>query len=69
MSPELKSDSGTARKLLQSGLVFSAVNFLTGLGNLAFQGVIGRHLSGQGEYGNANSAISGFMPLLGLRQR
>jgi hypothetical protein len=66
MSPELKSDSGTARKLLQSGLVFSAVNFLTGLGNLAFQGVIGRHLSGQGEYGNANSAISGFMPLLGL---
>jgi hypothetical protein len=66
MSHELKSDSGTARKLLQSGLIFSAVNFLTGLGNLAFQGVIGRHLSGQGEYGNANSAISGFMPLLGL---
>jgi hypothetical protein len=66
MSRELKSDSGPARKLLQSGIIFSAVSFLTGLGNLAFQGVMGRHLSGQGEYGDANSAIGGFMPLLGL---
>jgi hypothetical protein len=52
--------------LLRSGILFSTVSFLTGLGNLAFQGVMGRHLGGQGEYGNANSAISGFMPLLGL---
>ena len=52
--------------LLQSGIIFSAISFVTGLGNLAFQGVMGRHLSGQGEYGTANSAISGFMPLLGL---
>jgi len=52
--------------LLQSGLIFSIINFATGLGNLAFQGVIGRHLSGLGQYGNANSALTGFMPLLGL---
>jgi hypothetical protein len=55
-----------AGKLLQSGLIFSAVSFLTGLGNLAFQGVLGRHLHGEGQYGNANSALGGFMPLLGL---
>jgi len=66
MNPELKTDSGAARKLLQSGIIFSAISFLTGLGHLAFQGVIGRHLSEQGQYGNANSAISGFMPLLTL---
>jgi hypothetical protein len=53
-------------KLWRSGLIYSAVCFLTGLGNLAFQGVLGRHLRGDGQYGNANSAISGFMPLLGL---
>jgi hypothetical protein len=54
-------------KLLQSGLVFSAISFLTGLGNLAFQGVMGRHLSGvAGQYGDANSAINGLMTLLGL---
>lgn len=66
MSQELKNDSGPARKLLQSGIIFAAIQFVTGLGNLAFQAVMGRHLSGQGEYGDANSAISGFMPLLGL---
>lgn len=52
--------------LLQSGILFSAVSFLTGLGNLAFQRVMSQHLSGQGDYGDANSAIGGFMPLLGL---
>jgi hypothetical protein len=66
MSQELKSDSSPARKLLQSGILFSAVSFLTGLGNLAFQAVMGHHLKDAGQYGNANSAISGFMPLLGL---
>jgi hypothetical protein len=66
MSQELKNDSGPARPLLQSGIIFAAISFLTSLGNLAFQGVIGRHLSGQGDYGDANSAIGGFMPLLGL---
>ncbi|MGD1087179.1 MAG: hypothetical protein ABR955_00425 [Verrucomicrobiota bacterium] len=52
--------------LLQSGVIFSAVSFFTGLGNLAFQSVLGHHLKGQGQYGSANSALNGFMPLLGL---
>jgi len=53
-------------KLLQTGIIFSALQFLTGLGNLAFQAVLGRHLNQSGAYGNANSAISAIMPLLGL---
>jgi hypothetical protein len=61
----MKSDS-RAGNLLQSGIVFSAISFVTGLGNLAFQGVLGRHLSGPGQYGNANSALGGLMTLLGL---
>lgn len=59
--------SGTgAGGLLQSGIIFSAISFVTGLGNLAFQAVIGRHLNEPGQYGNANSALNGFVPLLGL---
>jgi len=61
----MKSDS-RAGKLLQSGIIYSAINFLTGLGNLAFQSVLGNHLQSQGQYSHANSAINGFMPLLGL---
>lgn len=61
----MKGNSRTGG-LLQSGLIFSAISFVTGLGNLAFQGVMGRHLSGPGQYGNANSALNGFVPLLGL---
>ena len=52
--------------LLQSGLIFSAVSFVTGLGNLVFQGVLGRHLNGAGQYGSANSALGGLMTLLAL---
>ena len=52
--------------LLQSGLIFSVVNFLTGAGNLAFQAVVVSRLPPDGQYGDANSAISGFLPLLGL---
>jgi hypothetical protein len=52
--------------LLQSGIIFSAASFLTGLGNLAFQGVMGRHLNGVGQYGSANSALGGLMTVLGL---
>ena len=52
--------------LLQSGVIFSAASFLTGLGNLAFQGVMGRHLNGVGQYGSANSALGGLMTVLGL---
>ena len=53
-------------KLLKSGLIFSAISFVTGLGNLAFQGVMGRHLKGPGQYGDANSALSCLMMVLGL---
>jgi hypothetical protein len=52
--------------LLQSGLIFSAINFVTGLGNMAFQSVMARHLHGNGDYGSANSALNALMPLLGL---
>jgi hypothetical protein len=55
-----------AGKLLQSGIIFSAISFLTGLGNFAFQGVLGRHLKAAGDYGNANSALGGLMMVLGL---
>jgi len=53
-------------KLLQSGIIFFTISFVTGLGNLAFQGVLGRHLKVSGDYGDANSALSGLMTLLGL---
>lgn len=61
----MKSDS-RAGNLLRSGIIFSAISFVTGLGNLAFQGVMGRHLTEPGQYGNANSALNGFVPLLAL---
>jgi len=61
----MKSNSRTT-SLLQSGIIYSALNFLTGLGNLGFQIVLGHHLTEKGQYGNANSAINGFMPLLSL---
>jgi hypothetical protein len=61
----MKSDS-RAVNLLQSGIIFSAISFVNGLGNLAFQAVLGRHLKGVGQYGDANSALGGLMTLLGL---
>jgi hypothetical protein len=61
----MKGNSQTSG-LLQSGLIFSAISFVTGLGNLAFQGVMARHLKEQGQYGNANSALNALMPLLSL---
>ena len=53
-------------KLLRSGIIFSAISFLTTAGNLAFQAVMGRHLKGAGDYAHANSAINAIMPLLAL---
>jgi hypothetical protein len=61
----MKPGSG-AKKLIQSGIIFSAINFLTGLGNLGFQVVMGHLLKNPGQYSHANSAINAFMPLLGL---
>ena len=66
MSQELKSDSGAASRLLSSGVIFAAISFVTGLGHLAFQGIMGHHLKGVGEFGSANSALGGLMTLLGL---
>ncbi len=61
-----KPSGPKAGKLLQSGIIFSAISFATGLGNLAFQGVLGRHLKISGDYGDANSALGGLMTLLAL---
>ncbi|MGH7994647.1 MAG: hypothetical protein ACREDQ_14085, partial [Limisphaerales bacterium] len=55
------SNSPRISGLLRSGIIFSAASFVTGMGNLAFQGVMGRHLSGIGQYGAANSALGGLM--------
>ena len=52
--------------LLQSGIIFTALCFLTNAGNLAFQAVLGRHLKGTGDYASANSALNAIMPLLAL---
>jgi hypothetical protein len=64
-SPSSNKSQGLS-KLLQSGLIFSAISFLTGLGHLAFQVIIGHHLQSGGQFGDANSAVSGFLPLLSL---
>jgi hypothetical protein len=52
--------------LLQSGIIFTLASFLAGLGNYAFQAIIGRQL-GQtsGEYGLVLTTLS-FTQLLGL---
>jgi hypothetical protein len=56
----------TTGKLLQSGIIFAVISFVTSLGNFAFQGVIGRTLNASGDYGSANTVIGAFLPLLGL---
>jgi hypothetical protein len=61
----MKANS-TAGKLLQSGIIFSAISFVTGLGNLAFQSAMGNNLKQPGQFGDTNSALNTFMPLLGL---
>ena len=52
--------------LIQSGLIYAVVNFVTALGNMAFFAVMVRHLKAAGQYSDANSAQNGFIPLLGL---
>lgn len=53
------------KKMWRSGLIFTAANLLVGFGNLAFQSIIGHHLTNAGEYGLVNSTL-GLMALLGL---
>lgn len=52
-------------KLWRSGIILTSVSVLAGLGGYAFQAIIGRHLSHDGEYGLANNAIA-LTGLLGL---
>ena len=52
-------------KLWRSGIILTAVSFLAGLGNYAFQAIIGRKLGHGGEYGLANNTL-GFVGFLGL---
>ena len=54
-----------AGKLMQSGIILSAASFLTGLGNFAFQAIIGHHLKESGEFGLVNTTLS-YVGLLGL---
>jgi hypothetical protein len=66
MSHELKSESGTARKLLQSGVIYSAANFLTLAIGYGFQAIVSRQLGGaSGDYGLVLTTIA-FIGFLGL---
>jgi O-antigen/teichoic acid export membrane protein len=58
------ADKRPMSKLWQSGLILSAAGFVGGLGNYAFQRIIGRHLA-LSEYGYVNSTM-GFIGLLEL---
>ncbi len=52
-------------QLWRSGIILTVVSFLAGLGNYAFQAIIGRLLLHDGEYGLTNNTI-GFTSFLGL---
>jgi len=52
-------------KLWRSGLILTVVSFVTGLGNYAFQAIIGRKLAHDGEFGLANNVL-GLVGFLGL---
>jgi len=66
MSQELKNDSGPARQLLQSGIIFAAISFLITLVHYVFQIIVSRQLGGEsGEYGLALTTIT-FIGFLGL---
>jgi hypothetical protein len=54
-----------AVKLLSSGVILSAAGFLAGMGNFAFQAIIGHQLKASGEYGLVNTTL-GYVGLLGL---
>src|SRR5215471_10049269 len=64
-SPSQPGKRSGAGELLSSGALLSAVGFLSGMGNYAFQAIVSRNLAQSGEYGLANSALS-FTVLLGL---
>ena len=63
--PASKAVARHAGKLLQSGIILAAASFLIGIGNFAFQAIIGHKLKETGEYGLVNTALS-YVGLLGL---
>jgi len=60
-----KTNEKPAGALWQSGVVLAAASFLTGIGNFAFQAIIGHQLKKSGEYGLTNTTLS-YVGLLGL---
>jgi O-antigen/teichoic acid export membrane protein len=60
----LKTDLSPLTKLWRSGVILSCAGLLAGLGNYAFQAIIGRCLD-KAEFGYVNSTL-GFIGLLGL---
>ena len=65
VSAAAKPAVSRAERLMQSGIVLSAASFLSGLGNFAFQAIIGHQLKKSGEYGLVNTTL-GYVGLLGL---
>jgi hypothetical protein len=66
MNQELKSDSGPARKLLQSGIIFTVISLLITFVHYIFQIIVSRQLGGEsGEYGLVLTTITfiGFLKL------
>jgi O-antigen/teichoic acid export membrane protein len=53
------------KKFWRSSLIFTAANFVVGLGNLAFQAIIGNHHLSDREYGLVNTTNT-FVGFLGL---
>ena len=52
-------------KILQSGIIFTAISFVVGGGHFVLQGILRRNLSASGEYG-LTGATESFTALLGL---
>jgi hypothetical protein len=65
-TPQPAEAKSVTRRLLESGIIFAGISFVTGLINFAFVGLIGRRLgANEGEFGLANTANS-FIELLAL---
>ena len=64
-APTVSRAVSRAGKILQSGVILSVASFVMGLGNFAFQAIIGRLLKESGEYGLVNTTLS-CVGLLGL---
>lgn len=63
--PNQPDPANPLAKLWQSGVIFTGLMFVNGLGNYVYQGIIGRALKASGEYSIANNTM-GLVDLLGL---